>query len=93
MSQDFQVFRLHQHASWHYLCMQDVQALRTSNSKAMLKEASRESLRFQQAFTQELETVELEVNDLINQANEGGDMSNIKSAASGPSILNIEVAP
>ena len=32
---------------------------------------------------QELETVDLEVNDLINQANKGGNMSNIKSAASG----------
>lgn len=39
---------------------------------------------------QELETVDLEVNDLIAKANKGGDMSNIKSAASGePSLLSV----
>ena len=32
---------------------------------------------------QELETVETEVEGLIRQANDGGDMSNVKSAASG----------
>ena len=32
---------------------------------------------------QELETVSTEVEGLIRQANEGGDMSNIKSSASG----------
>lgn len=38
-------------------------------------------------FEQELETVDMEVNDLIQQANKGGDMSNIKSAASGERLL------
>lgn len=35
------------------------------------------------SIAKELETVDMEVNDLIQQANKGGDMSNIKSAASG----------
>lgn len=34
-------------------------------------------------IVQELETVQQEVQGLIRQANEGGDMSNIKSSASG----------
>lgn len=34
-------------------------------------------------MSQELETVQTEVEGLIRQANEGGDMSNIKSSASG----------
>ena len=31
--------------------------------------------------------MDLEVNDLIQQANKGGDMSNIKSAASGERLV------